>query len=260
MPPPKRGKHRLAFTLVEVVLAISLILGLVITLLAFYRDAMDVRASVTDEADLLATQRNLMDGLTNELRTALAYPGQNIGMQGSNGQINFLSAVLPGKAVWSAQDPMGPAPAPEQDLQVLIYRLRIDANYDPVMILGLERLCQRNLSALTPGAGQQVRLVSPRIQFLNFRYFDGTTWQDSWQPGQAPSSTDANAAPAGPLPMGVEIILGTDPIPDEMDLEQYLLNYPTFRREVFVPAGAGPLSGTVVQGGGMGNGLGGASP
>jgi type II secretory pathway component PulJ len=243
---------RPAFTLIEVVLAISMILALVLTLFAFYRDAMDIRRSVTDEADLLAAERNFMDGLTNELRTALAYPGLNIGMRGSNGQINFISSAVPGKAVWSAQDPMGPPPTPEQDLQLLTYRLRVDANTDPVTILGLERLCQKTLSPLTSGAGQQVRLVSSRIQFLNFRYFDGTAWQDSWSPGQAPAAADPNSGPASPLPMGVEIILGTEPIPDEMDLEQYLLNYPTLRREVFVPAGAKPLGGTVVQGGGMG--------
>ena len=71
-PPPMRGEQRGAFTLVEVVLAISMVLTLIIVLLAFYRDALDISASVTEEADLLAAQRNIMDGLTNDLRTALA--------------------------------------------------------------------------------------------------------------------------------------------------------------------------------------------
>jgi prepilin-type N-terminal cleavage/methylation domain-containing protein len=237
--------RRSGFTLTEVAVAIALVLALVVALFGFYFYAMDVQKDVVGDAELLTAERSIMDGLTNELRAAMAYPFLNIGMEGTSGQISFVSTALPGPAVWATPDPMAQPPPPEQDVQILTYRLRVDANTDPVTVLGLERLCRKNVSAIAPDRGLQVRLLSPQMQFLYFRFFDGTSWQDSWHMEASGSAGDPQQAAA--LPMGVEITLGTEPKPADMDLEEYLKNNRTFRREIFVPAGARPLSGTIVR-------------
>ena len=234
--------RRSGFTLAEVAVAVSLVLTMVVALFGFYFYSMDVRREVTAESELLAAERAIMDGLTNELRAAMAYPFLNIGMDGASDQISFVSTALPGPAAWSVYDPMAEPLPPEQDVQILTYQLRVDANTDPATILGLERLCRKNITALSQGKGRQVRLMSGRMQFLGFRYFDGTGWRDSWH--AAASSSDPQQAA---LPMGVEVTLGTEPKPADMDMEEYLLNNPTFRREIFVPAGARPASGTIVR-------------
>jgi hypothetical protein len=86
--------------------------------------------------------------------------------------------------------------------------------------------------------------MSSQLVFLYFRYFDGGAWVDTWHSGS--SSGGAGSTPQ--LPMAVEVTLGTSPVPEEMTLEDYLAQYPTFRREIFIPAGKRELSGTVIQG------------
>ena len=243
--PPRMSPrpHRGGFTLMEIMLAIALVLALVVALFAFYSNAMDVRREIAEGADWLTAERAIMDGLTNELRAAMPYqlPNMSMGIEGGGDQIGFVSAVVPGAAAWTErtaiQDPNSFA---EQDIQILKYRLRVDANFDPVMILGMERVSQKTVSAISPERGQQVRLISPRVQFLNFRFCDGATWRDSWQMG-------ASSGGGGPqLPMGVEVTLGTEPMPDNMDLETYLLTYPVYQRRIFVPAGAKPSGGGTI--------------
>jgi hypothetical protein len=152
--------------------------------------------------------------------------------------------MVPGLAAWAVRSSMEEPIPPEQDLEIVTYRLRVDPN--TAQVLGLERLSQKTVTAESQTKGQTVRLMSPQLQFLNFRFFDGSAWQGYWRMedpfGESTPQTSL-------LPMAVEITLGTEPKPEEMTVEDYLLEYPTFQRMVFVPAGARPLSGTVVRGG-----------
>jgi hypothetical protein len=239
---------------VEVALAIALVVALLGALFAFYSYALDLRRAVAEEADLAASERSVMDGLTEELRAALAYPFLNIGLEGSNYEIAFIRAVLPGPAAWAVRSSVDDPIPPEQDLEILTYRLRVDANVEPPEVLGLERLSQKTVAAESQGQGQTVRLMSRQLRFVCFRFTsDGSTWQDYWR---MESPTGESAPQTGLLPMAVEITLGTESRPPEMALEDYLKEPPglTFRRVVFVPAGARPVSGTAVPAAG-GTGL-----
>jgi type II secretory pathway component PulJ len=243
-----RAQRRGGFTLIEVAISLSLVVGLVVTLFAFYNHAIDMRRAIVEEAELAAAERAVMDGLTDELRAAMAYPFLNLGLEGSNDRIVFIRAVLPGPAAWAVRSSMEDPIPPEQDLEVLTYRLRLDANVDPPEVLGLERLSQKTVAAQTRNLGQTVRLVSRQLRFLCFRFTsDGSNWQDYWR---MEDPFGESSQPTGLLPMAVEITLGMEPRPPEMAVEDYLKEYPTFRRVVFVPAGARPLSGTVVRGAG----------
>lgn len=230
------------FTLVEVMLAVTMVVALMLALFAFYIQTMDVRAASSDDAELMAAERGLMETLTNELRAATTYPLLNIGLEGAADQITFITTAIPGPAAWAIRTSMDDPIPPEQDAQLVQYGLRVDSNTGQV--LGLERLCQKVISATAPEKAQQVYLISSRLCFLNFRYYDGTGWTDTWSPsgGDTPTSL---------LPMAVEITIGFDPKPEEMTVEDFLLqNLPRFQRVVFVPAGARPQTGTVVRGAG----------
>lgn len=231
-----RRAARRAFTLLEAVLALTLALSLVLVMLTFYKQATDVRAAVLDEALLVGEERAVMDLATQELRAAMAAPQAGIGVEGAIDQIRFATVALPGGSVWivrrAAESDQLP---PERDLQIVGYRLRIveDDMGQPVVV-GLERTCQRLLTAQVAEEGVEIQatLVSAGLKFLRLRYWDGTTWLESWG--------------GNDLPQAVEICLGREPLPEGVEPLQY--PYPLFRRVVFVPAGARAASGTVVRG------------
>ena len=86
----------------------------------------------------------------------------------------------------------------------------------------------------------RVRFLSARIKFLNFRYWKGDTWIASWE--------------GGDLPSAVEITMGTRPLPEEMEVEDYLETHETFRQVVYLPAAARPDTGSVIRRGAAGFG------
>jgi type II secretory pathway component PulJ len=239
--------RRQGFTLAEVALALSLVLGLLLAIFAFYGHAVDVRRYITEDVERLAAERAVMDGLTDELRSALADPALNIGLEGSNEQIVFLRAVLPGPAAWavrgSADDPV----SPEQDLEMIAYRLLADANLDSQQAPGLERVSQK-MAAGRQGLGRTARLMAPHLRFVCFRYTaDGSAWRDYWRVSDPFGETPAQAAL---LPLAVEITMGSEPCPPDMSLEDYLARNlaSASRRVVFVPAGARAIGGAIIRG------------
>jgi len=237
-----RRARKAGFTLLEVVLAVALVLSLMGALYAFYLYALDVRKAIAAESEMLAGERDVMDGLTNELRSAMIYPFLNLGLEGSAGRLVFISAGLPGPAAWvirqSTEDPI----PPEQDLQLVGYQLSVDPNTEEV--LGLVRTCQKVISAESPGSARQTRLLSSRLRFVNFRFHNGSGWQAEWRM-EAPAEGEGEQTSL--LPVAVEITLGTEPLPEDMDVDEYIETHPTFRRVVFVPAGARQQRGTVVR-------------
>jgi hypothetical protein len=66
--------------------------------------------------------------------------------------------------------------------------------------------------------------LTERIQFLQFRYWAGTNWVESW------SGMD--------LPAGVEVSVGRDPMPVELSAEGY--PFEIFRRVIYLPNSTHP--------------------
>ncbi len=64
----RRAKR--AFSLLEVVLAVSLALGLLAAMFGFSQHAVRVRAAVEEEVERVAAFRSVMRLLTEELRSA----------------------------------------------------------------------------------------------------------------------------------------------------------------------------------------------
>ncbi len=230
---------RRAFTLVEVVLGVSLAVGIVGTALAFYGHAVDVREIVTERIGAAASGRLVMDRITDELRGATTASLIQIGVEGSGDEIRFVTTVLPGPAAWAERRDIDDPIVPEHDLQLVGYRLRIEENEDDEMIVvGLERTCQKLLAARTAEEDQEIvaDLLTDRIKFIYLRYWDGSAWLSSWSGGDIPSA--------------VEITLGRQELDEGDDPEEYA--HAVSRRVVFVPGRFVRGGGAIIRGPGRG--------
>ncbi|MFB3894576.1 MAG: hypothetical protein ACE15C_21450 [Phycisphaerae bacterium] len=231
-----------AFTLLEVVLAVTLGIGAVAGVLAFYQHVMWVRATVFKDVQVVSSQRLVMEKLTDELRGSMVYPFLGMGLSGQSGQVQFVTAAVPGPSAWAVRQNTDDPIPPEQDLQIVTYSLQIpvDDRGSPltdeqgnIIINGLQRACQKVVNS-TNVEGQQGEtvLLAPSIKCLYLRYWDGAAWAASW------GGRD--------LPLAVEVTLGTAPMPDGMTLEQYQEQYSFFRRVIYVPGGMKALGATTI--------------
>lgn len=228
----RRSDKNTAFTLVEVVLAVTLALGLAGGVLAFYRHVSDIRRRVRAQAEQLAAERLVMDRITAELRAAMGFP---VRLRGSADAVSFVSATLPGAAAWAVRKSTEEPIPPEHDLQLVGYRLgKAEDEEGNVFITGLERTCQKIIAAPEVEEGDEisVALLTGRIKFLYLRYWEGSTWLETWS--------------GGGLPLAVEINLGFDPLPEDTEPAKY--EHEVFRRVVHVPGGR-KAGGTRIIGG-----------
>ena len=256
----RASRRQRGFTLLEVVLSISLVLGMMGGLLAFQSYALDVRKAVGEDARRIAAGRRVMDRMTAELRGASTSPFLGIGLRGQADQMQFITAAVPGAGSWIEPEPDADPIPPEHDLRLVGYRLRTatDEQGRPlldedgnVVIEGLDRTSQKLLTAPRVEEGEtlaevqqiEVSLVAPQFKFLRFRYWTGDTWIGAWS--------------GGDLPQAVEITLGVEPLPAEVDVEEYLQAHETLRRVVYLPAAAKPKEGAVRRRGAAGSGGGG---
>jgi len=240
--------RRTGLTLIEIVLAITLTVGLMTAALSFYQHVADVRADFGGQLKavrLTAARRAVMDRITDELRGAMVYQFLQFGLAGGPDNVQFMTAAVPGPSVWAVENILDEPARPEHDVQIVGYRLRIveDANGDEV-IAGLARIHQNIVAAETAEEGEGIlsSLIAPQFKFVSFRYWDAEVgeWIDSWDSGE--------------LPLAVEVVLGVEPLPE--DLEPIDYPFETFRRVVHVPGGA-QASGrtTIIRGlGGAGGG------
>lgn len=81
-----------AFTLLEVLLALSIAIGLLVVVLFYYQQAALLRDSTLESVTGLAAVRLCMDRLGTELRTASAQPDS---FRGGSQEIEFLHCELP---------------------------------------------------------------------------------------------------------------------------------------------------------------------
>ncbi len=217
----RRSGRNTAFTLVEVVLAVTLAIGLAGGVLAFYRHISDVRTRVRAQGQDLAAERLVMDRITAEVRAAMGFP---IRLQGAPHSVTFISATLPGAAAWAVRKSTEEPIPPEHDLQLVGYRLGKAEDEDGnVFITGLERTCQKIVAAPEVEEGDEisVALLTGRIKFLYLRYWQGSTWVETWTESA--------------LPLAVEINIGFEPLAEDTEPAEY--EHEVFRRVVHVPGG-----------------------
>lgn len=249
----KRGTN--AFTLVEVILAILIISGIMTVLLYFYHRAAQVRQAALEQAEFLSTTRMFLEQLSSELRTARIVEDQFIGLEGTSNTLSFVCTSVPQMARWITSTNESITLPPSTDLKRVSYRLLGGTNSS--VVRGLDRSEELLLGGafssgtnatefvdvadtnLTESAGASVTNVvvrrpplTDKIQHLQFRYWQGTNWVESW------SGLD--------LPRGIEVTVGQDPMPDEMSAEGY--PFELFRRIIYLPNSDHPENVVVIEG------------
>ena len=222
-----QGVDRRGMTLLEVILALTLSVGLVGSALGFYRYAVDVRRGIEAEMRRIEGGRMVMELITNELRSATVYKYLAMGVEGQADKIQFVSTAVPGSSVWLPRDQADQGTdssiVPEHDLRIVGYGLQAgkDQATGAPTVQGLQRTCQKNITARVVEADRdiEVRLLSQDIKFINFRYWQDGQWLPAWT--------------GGDLPGAVEITLGADPLPEGVGAADY--PFDVLRRVVYLP-------------------------
>ncbi len=227
--------NRRGLTLLEVILAMVLLAGLMLTLFAFHLEAKDVRRRVGELASEVTGEQLVMERMAGELRSACTFPFLSGALQGAGDSVRFLCSQVPSARVWLEDAPDRPAPAREVDVRIVSYRLRIprDEQGAPlrdeegnVIVQGLERTSQSMLTAPRVEEGEvlgdvqqvEVGFLTPHVKFLALEYYTGDAWVKSWQ--------------GEDLPRAVRVTLGRSPLPEGMAVEDYLEQHETSQRVV----------------------------
>ena len=227
--PTRRG-HPPAFTLVEVILAISLAVGILVAALFFHSQATNLRAQLLRESDRIATMRLVMDRFTAELRHAFAQP--QFGFTGDATSLRFVTAEAPAPPASLARSPARSA-APRTDLRLVTYGLSKTIEGTNEVVTGLTRTEQllvekpRSLSPLaTPLAPESTNApasgpepMTDAVRFLRLWYWSGNGWSATWDSSQPPR--------------GIEITLGAEPLAADASFSDYPGEL--FRRVIFLP-------------------------
>jgi len=207
---------RRGFTLIEVVLAIGITIGLMLVVMYFYQQASRLRQDALAQAERVSAARLLLERLTRELRAARPDPFLLMGLRGTSNSLEFVSAGYTRPASWQEGETVS---SPASDLNILRYRLAFAS--ESTNALGIARAAEQLLElpaqagAATETAPPAGQLMTEQLRFLQFRYWDGTRWLESW---------DALA-----LPRGLEITVAGEPPSEEMDDED------VYRRIVYLP-------------------------
>jgi len=165
-------KKRGAFTLLEVLLALGLILILLGAMLGFLWELLDRRNTLTRGGRDIQSSNALIERIEADLLAGLAGDsGVGAGVQGTATTLRLLS-----RGVWLATDPIGRAGGSvsalaASDLQGTEY----------VFDEHLPRLQARRFTyAGSSPVQSSFEIVSDRIERVRFRYFDGRVWRESF--------------------------------------------------------------------------------
>ena len=251
----RANRHSRAFTLLEVVLAVSLTVLLAGSVFAFYFLTLKARDTLNEESGRVFAQRRALDLIAEDLRL-----GINVGLanpcQGSSEKITIMRARVPSPAVFyqqsvtrvdAADTQAGGAFELQADYELVSYYLQPPDPDDEEDLPG--PLMRSVIRALRPGAvraGVHIEEVAltDHVKFLFIEYYSDGTWTGSWnKPG---------------FPKAIRITLGGEPLSEESALaeeaapvdgaagEESVMPdypYPTVWREIAIPAAAASARG-----------------
>jgi len=216
------SQREAAFTLVEIILAIGIAVGLLVVAVWFYRQAAEYRNQLLNASERLATIRLITDQLANDLRTVQA-DGRHA-FTGDSNVLQFAKSVFP-----------SPSDTPESDLHRVSYRVIVNSAGTNSAVIGMTREEDSLMDTLTTEATtanptffaetevtNRVELpMTDAIRHLAFRYWDGRVWRDTWNSFYPPP--------------GLEVILASEPLNAESGVVD--ADVDRFRRVFVIPAG-----------------------
>ena len=203
-----RRRRAGGFTLLELLLALSLMILIMGIVFGFYRNILRTREEGSQVAKEVMLTRALLEGLAKEIRHASdIVPGDGRGFRGTRDSITILRYHIPdmGRAYTEYDGVDADLPPGQKDLGRITYSLAksedeelVDEEGDP-LVFGLFRSEQTAFDpnpsfvvvddetgeeaeeSLEPRQRVFGELLAPEIKYLEFRYFDGAKWRDRWQ-------------------------------------------------------------------------------
>ncbi len=223
-------------------LAIGIAAGILMVVLFFYRQSEALRTDLLEETSRIAAARLIMERLSLELSAARRCESFQQGLSGGSDNLRFVRLDFPLLSSWTNQTNLVSAPAPAP-FRLVSYSLVQSTNggSGSGLVRSEESLSRRttpvvltNEDDASAGGGNSAPtngLAIEQLQFLRFRYYDGTNWLEAWS--------------APDLPVGIEVSLGVEPLPPELTADDY--PFEVYRRVIYLPnhAAAGTLAQAV---------------
>ncbi len=240
---------RYAFTLLEVMLSLIIIIMIVSSVYSFYHYSVKMMKVGYAHLERSQLARILLDKMSSEIM-AITPAGKSFMpvLEGEPDSIKFVTTVLPSRLVFFPLKVTDSSRIIEHDFRRIEYSLaRADDNEN--VILGLRRdelrcmltpLIERKSSeelsaeensslrseqekfkinfdsgmngAFTEQPIMLQKLVSDKIKYLRFDYYDGNAWHNSWR-----------SANRGALPRAILITIGFTKMSEEDWQDQLLL-------------------------------------
>lgn len=181
---------RRAITLLEMLLATSLILLTMSTLFLFYEVSLGATRR-TEKATLRTQQaRVVLQQIAREIRQAYGGGEENIvGLSGTMHSLTLAVSALPEPTVMQTYAAGSNPLPPRCDLRTVQYFMTSDPDTpdeDGNPGLGLVRVEQRPgdeelVDQTQIDRVRRIRMIAADVKYIRFYYFDGTTWLDVWQ-------------------------------------------------------------------------------
>jgi hypothetical protein len=222
---------RRSLTLLETVLAISLLVVFMGMMFWFYDSSMEASRDGTRRTHDVQLARVVLERIAQEIRqTSGNTAGFGPGLIGEEHALSVNTLVLPDKILSRRRSITEDQIAAQFDLQEVRYYIAWDEeNLDEEgypRALGLARRVSKTFnrgvfveqdSDDEKGQDEEAlavkeELYAPEIKFLELKYFDGANWWDDWQLMLGNS-----------LPMMVRVTVGFTPLPPEKEQEMELV-------------------------------------
>ncbi|TWT40317.1 hypothetical protein RAS1_40250 [Phycisphaerae bacterium RAS1] len=232
--------RRRALTLLEVIIAVSIMSFLLTALLLFFKQSGEIRSEAARMADRTQVARQVLERIATEIRGCLGTERTGFPVEqrlvGDRRKISFLTTGLPAKSSYRFMQPSEEPPPGAHDLREVAYELWVNdktptAEGNPT-VGGIIRTEKKTLNQFIVDEEdpQAVRtdLWSAELGFLEFRFFDGVQWDTKWD------ITEGNS-----LPQLVMVTVGFKPLTidehNNTDLESFpVAEYP-FGDDVYHP-------------------------
>lgn len=229
---PTRGHLARGLTLLEVIIAISLVVMLMGAVMTFFWQAGEIRAQAADRIDRTQVARQVLARIGEEIRGCVGMEQIGFPLEqrliGDRRSITFLTTTLPDPDRYLFYGEFDDLPPARHDLTLVTYRLwvedeEVDENGEPI-VGGIIRSEKQTLNQFLVEEDDPLQLRhdlwSHELGYLEFRYFDGVEWSTTWD------LTEGNS-----LPQLIQVTVGYRNVTmeewEDTDLQTYpIAEYP----------------------------------
>ncbi len=215
--------RRRGFTLLEVLLALGSAAAIAVAITAAFQTGWRADRQASDLGETMQVARVALESLARDLSALTPEPSSlNPGLVGQDADNNGMPADAiwlvstsnvpalratadagvsssgPGSALSGSRTTSALTRPPEGDLAQLEYYVGTDAATDP---LGLVRKVRTlpTASSTDDDATYEKQAIAAEVKGLNFRYYDGASWTDTW-----------DSAASGTFPVAIEVTVVVD--------------------------------------------------